>query len=82
MPRGSVQTLRRSLAGALSACEALRQVRWRSEASGRGGQRLGVGVIIPVSNGPLADRGRPIAAGARARFCVVVRPGGTVASAH
>jgi hypothetical protein len=78
-----VSALLRSLAGALSACEALRPVRWRSEASGKGGQRLGVGVIVPVSHGPLTDRGRPFnAADARARLCVVVRPAGTVDSAR
>jgi hypothetical protein len=47
-----------SAAGALSARGAPRPVRRRSEASGKGGPRLGGGVIDPDGVGPPADRGR------------------------
>jgi hypothetical protein len=49
----------RAAAGALSARRAPRPVRWRSEAFGEGGRRLGDGVIDPDRVGPPADRGRP-----------------------
>lgn len=70
----------RSAAGALSARGTPRPVRWRSEAFGEGGRRLGGGVIDPDCVGPSADRGRPYAVGFGPRLCRVDRPGGTVVS--
>ena len=62
----------RSATGALSASGAPRPVRWRSEAFGEGGLHFGVGVIDPVSVGPLVDRGR-LARGGRAALSVIDR---------
>ena len=82
MPNGSGGGVDRVTAGALSASGAPRPVLRRSEASGKGDLRFGVGVIDPVCVGPLGDRGRPFAVCVGARLRAVVQTVGTIASAR